>query len=191
MREVERARASAAASHAATCGGEGRLGQRLAACAPPAPRAGPGRRSRRDRGTSSPPGAARTAACRRGPGRARRFRAPAPASPPRCRTALRRSCRDAGRVATTSSLSVLRGQRVRRGARGQQAGVQARHPRRARLEEAAVEPDQPVRWSPRRRNRSRSQAATARNRSSFPNRVSVRLRPACAAAPEAGCARPR
>ena len=51
-----------------------------------------------DRHTSSPPGAARTAACTRGSDRARGSRAPAPASPPRCRTARRRTHRDAARA---------------------------------------------------------------------------------------------
>ena len=72
-----------------------------------------------------------------------RSRAPAPASPPRCRTAWRRSRRDAGQAPRPGRSRPSR-QRIRRGARCQQAGVQASVLGGQMIQERAVEPDQPV-----------------------------------------------
>ena len=110
----------------------------------PAPRARRRRRSRTDRDISSPPGAARTAACRRGSGRAHGSRAPAPAFPPRCRTVRRRSRRDAGRAPRPVRSRPSRPARPAPRAPPADARAARRPPPPACSQERAVQPHQPV-----------------------------------------------
>ena len=134
------------------------------------------RRSPLGRDISSPPGAARTGACRHGSGRAHGSPRRVPEPPPRCRTARRRNHPDAARAPPRVRSRPSRpAHRVRR---AQPAGARAvRHPRspdgRGRRDPAA-----PARRARRdRRTRSRGPVSVCRRQRRHPCGFS----PSCAA----------
>ena len=97
----------------------------------------------RDRGISSPPGAARTAACRRGSGPAPAFPAAGRRFPPRCRTASATNASRCGPRRDDQVGFLAAGQAVGGGAGGQQALVQRGVLAGQGLQELLVQPDQP------------------------------------------------